>query len=48
MRQIADAGFRPVQRDSLYRVIAEPDVAAMLAARPVDGGGAGQVLTTVA
>ena len=32
IRQIVDAGFRPVQRDSLYNVIAEPDVAAF--ARP--------------
>jgi len=32
VRQITDAGYRPVQRDSLYAVIAEPDVAAMLAA----------------
>lgn len=32
VRQIADAGFRPVQRDSLYRIIRRPDVAAMLAA----------------
>lgn len=31
VRQIADAGYRPVQRDSLYHVIAEPDVAALLA-----------------
>ena len=32
IRQIVDAGFRPVQRDSLYNVIAEPDVAALQAA----------------
>jgi cyclic dehypoxanthinyl futalosine synthase len=34
VRQIAEAGFRPAQRDSLYRIIREPDVAAMLAAKP--------------
>lgn len=31
IRQIVDAGFRPVQRDSLYNVIAEPDVESLLA-----------------
>ena len=31
VRQIVDAGYRPVQRDSLYNVIAVPDVATMLA-----------------
>lgn len=31
VRQIVDAGYRPVQRDSLYTVIAEPDVEALLA-----------------
>jgi cyclic dehypoxanthinyl futalosine synthase len=31
VRQIASAGFRPVQRDSDYNVIARPDVAAVLA-----------------
>lgn len=35
VRQIADAGYRPVQRDSLYNVIAEPDVEALLSARPL-------------
>lgn len=42
VRQIVDAGFRPVQRDSLYQVIAEPDVATLLAppAAPSDGGAA--------
>lgn len=30
VRQIVDAGFTPVQRDSLYNVVARPDVAAML------------------
>jgi len=34
VRQIVDAGYRPVQRDSLYNVIAVPDVDALLAARP--------------
>ncbi|HET8985975.1 MAG TPA: CofH family radical SAM protein [Trueperaceae bacterium] len=38
VRQIVDAGYRPVQRDSLYNVIAEPDVGALLAHRPVDAG----------
>lgn len=31
VRQIVDAGYRPVQRDSLYNVINEPDVEALLA-----------------
>jgi len=31
VRQIVDAGFQPVQRDSLYNVIARPDVEALLA-----------------
>jgi cyclic dehypoxanthinyl futalosine synthase len=31
VRQIVDAGFEPRQRDSLYRVVRVPDVAAMLA-----------------
>jgi cyclic dehypoxanthinyl futalosine synthase len=31
VRQIALAGFRPVQRDSDYNIIARPDVAALLA-----------------
>ena len=30
VRQIVDAGFTPVQRDSLYNVVARPDAAAML------------------
>ncbi len=30
VRQIVDAGFTPVQRDSLYNVVARPDVTAML------------------
>jgi dehypoxanthine futalosine cyclase len=30
IRQIVDAGFRPVQRDSLYRVIRRPEVEDML------------------
>ena len=34
VRQIVDAGFRPVQRDSLYGVVREPDAAAMLARVP--------------
>ena len=34
VRQIVDAGYRPVQRDSLYRVIAVPDVAALLDPAP--------------
>ena len=34
VRQITDAGFRAVQRDSLYNPIREPDVAAILAAKP--------------
>jgi 2-iminoacetate synthase ThiH len=31
VRQIVEAGFVPKQRDSLYGIVAEPDVAAMLA-----------------
>lgn len=34
IRQIVEAGFRPVQRDSLYNVIREPDAAAILAHKP--------------
>ena len=34
VRQISDAGYRPVQRDSLYRSVREPDVEAMLARTP--------------
>jgi len=34
VRQIVDAGFKPVQRDSLYNLIREPDAAAILAAKP--------------
>ncbi len=34
IRQIADAGFRPLQRDSLYRIVREPDVDAILAEVP--------------
>jgi 2-iminoacetate synthase ThiH len=30
VRQIVDAGFEPVQRDSLYRIVRRPDVAALL------------------
>src|SRR5690606_27026630 len=41
VRQIADAGYRPVQRDSLYNVIAEPDVAALLAVHPDAGAAIG-------
>ncbi len=44
VRQIADAGFAPRQRDSLYRVVRIPDVEALLApegaAGPVPGQGA--------
>lgn len=29
VRQIADAGFEPAQRDSLYRIVRRPDVAAL-------------------
>ena len=32
VRQIVEAGFVPVQRDSLYNVIGRPDVEALLAA----------------
>lgn len=32
VRQIVEAGFRPKQRDSLYGIVAEPDVDALLAA----------------
>jgi cyclic dehypoxanthinyl futalosine synthase len=31
IRQIVDAGFRPVQRDSLYRIIRRPDLEGVLA-----------------
>jgi dehypoxanthine futalosine cyclase len=34
IRQITDAGFKPMQRDSLYNLIKEPDVAAILANKP--------------
>ena len=34
VRQIVDAGFIPKQRDSLYRIVRTPDVAALLAAKP--------------
>ena len=44
VRQIADAGYRPVQRDSLYNVIAEPDVAALLS--PQHHSQAAEVLST--
>ncbi len=42
VRQIVEAGFAPAQRDSLYRILREPDTAAMLA-HPVgaDGGEGG-------
>jgi dehypoxanthine futalosine cyclase len=32
VRQVVDAGFVPAQRDSLYRIVRRPDVAALLAA----------------
>ncbi|ADI13297.1 cyclic dehypoxanthinyl futalosine synthase [Truepera radiovictrix] len=39
IRQITEAGFRPVQRDSLYNVVRVPDAAAILAQKPeVDFG----------
>jgi len=34
VRQIAEAGFVAKQRDSLYRIVAVPDVEAMLASQP--------------
>ncbi|MEX2500741.1 MAG: CofH family radical SAM protein [Trueperaceae bacterium] len=34
VRQIHEAGFVPKQRDSLYGIVAEPDVQALLAAKP--------------
>jgi cyclic dehypoxanthinyl futalosine synthase len=34
IRQVVDAGFRPMQRDSLYNLIREPDVTAILANKP--------------
>ena len=34
IRQITDAGFKPMQRDSLYNLIKEPDVTAILANKP--------------
>ncbi len=34
IRQIVDAGFVPKQRDSLYRIVREPDVGAILAKLP--------------
>ena len=34
LRQIVDAGFTPVQRDSLYGVVREPDAEAILAVEP--------------
>lgn len=37
VRQIVDAGFRPAQRDSLYAILREPDVAAMLAVPGTEG-----------
>ncbi len=45
VRQIADAGYRPAQRDSLYGIVRYPDVEALLAAPPngqpaAAGGGA--------
>lgn len=42
VRQIVDAGFVPAQRDSLYRVVRRPDVAAML------GSAATQAVTQAA
>jgi len=37
VRQIVDAGFRPCQRDSLYRIVRAPDVGTMLAAESEAG-----------
>jgi cyclic dehypoxanthinyl futalosine synthase len=34
IRQITDAGFKPMQRDSLYHLIKEPDVNTILANKP--------------
>ncbi|MGL4610041.1 MAG: CofH family radical SAM protein [Trueperaceae bacterium] len=34
IRQIVDAGFEPMQRDSLYKLIRKPDVEVILANRP--------------
>jgi dehypoxanthine futalosine cyclase len=34
IRQIVDAGFKPMQRDSLYHFIREPDAKAILAIKP--------------
>jgi dehypoxanthine futalosine cyclase len=34
IRQIVDAGFRPLQRDSLYGIVREPDAEAILARVP--------------
>lgn len=34
VRQIVDAGYEPRQRDSLYGIVREPDVEAILAAKP--------------
>jgi dehypoxanthine futalosine cyclase len=34
VRQIVDAGFKPAQRDSLYRIVRYPDAEAILAHKP--------------
>lgn len=34
IRQITDAGYKPMQRDSLYELIREPDVKSILANKP--------------
>ena len=34
VRQIVDAGFKPLQRDSLYNIVSEPDVEQILADKP--------------
>jgi cyclic dehypoxanthinyl futalosine synthase len=34
IRQIVDAGFEPMQRDSLYNLIRKPDVEMILANKP--------------
>lgn len=36
VRQIVEAGYVPKQRGSLYEIVAEPDVEALLAASPLD------------
>ena len=44
VRQIADAGYRPAQRDSLYGILRYPDVEAMLALQEggaLEGGAVG-------